>query len=50
MIARNPALKPADVRQILMRTAKDLGAKGRDREFGAGLINALQAVRSARSR
>jgi subtilisin family serine protease len=50
MIERNPALKPADVRRILMRTAKDLGAKGRDREFGAGLVNAFQAVRQARSR
>jgi hypothetical protein len=31
-----------------MRTAKDLGPKGRDREFGAGLVNAFQAVRAAR--
>ena len=48
LIERNPALKPGDVRRILMHTAKDLGPKGRDREFGAGLVNAFQAVRAAR--
>jgi subtilisin family serine protease len=48
LIERNPALKPADIRRILMRTAKDLGPKGRDRDFGAGLVNAFQAVRAAR--
>jgi len=44
MIERNPSLTPADVRKILMSTAKDLGPKGKDRDFGAGLVNALQAV------
>ena len=48
LIERNPALKPGDIRRILMRTAKDLGPKGRDREFGAGLVNAFHAVRAAR--
>jgi subtilisin family serine protease len=50
LMERNPALKPADIRRILMRTAKDLGPKGRDREFGAGLVDAFQAVRSARTK
>src|SRR5204862_4394289 len=50
LIERNPSLKPADVRRILMRTAKDLGAKGRDPEFGAGLVNAFEAVRAARAK
>jgi hypothetical protein len=27
-----------------MRTAKDLGPRGRDRDFGAGLVNAFAAV------
>jgi hypothetical protein len=31
-----------------MATAKDLGPKGRDRDFGAGLVNALQAVTAAK--
>ena len=36
LIERNPALTPADMRRILMSTAKDLGPKGRDSGFGAG--------------
>jgi subtilisin family serine protease len=48
LIERNPGLTPADVRRILMATAKDLGPKGRDRDFGAGLVNALQAVTAAK--
>jgi subtilisin family serine protease len=44
LIERNPSLTPGDVRKILMDTAKDLGPKGRDRDYGAGLVNALQAV------
>jgi subtilisin family serine protease len=44
LIERNPSLTPADVRRILMRTAKDLGPRGRDRDFGAGLVNAFAAV------
>jgi hypothetical protein len=36
------------VRGILMATAKDLGPKGRDSLYGAGLADALGAV-SARS-
>jgi subtilisin family serine protease len=47
LIERNPSLTPADVRRILMATAKDLGPKGKDRDFGAGLVNALQAVTAA---
>jgi hypothetical protein len=50
MIERNPSLTPADVRRILMSTAKDLGPKGKDRDFGAGLVNALQAVMAAKPR
>jgi Subtilase family len=50
MLERNPALTPADVRRILMRTAKSLGPKGREREFGSGLVDALAAVQAARPR
>jgi subtilisin family serine protease len=48
LIERNPALTPDDVRRILMRTAKALGPKGSDRDFGAGLVNAFRAVSSAK--
>ena len=49
LIERNPNLTPKDVRRILMRTAKHLGPRGSEREFGAGLVNALQAVTAAKS-
>jgi subtilisin family serine protease len=50
MLERNPSLTPSDVRRILMATAKDLGPKGRDPGFGAGLVDALKAVTAAGSR
>jgi subtilisin family serine protease len=50
LIERNPSLTPAEVRKILMDTAKDLGPKGRDRDFGAGLVNALRALAAIRPR
>jgi hypothetical protein len=47
MLERNPKLTGKEVRAILMRTALDLGPKGRDRLYGAGLVDALQAVTAA---
>jgi hypothetical protein len=44
MLERNPALKPDEVRAILMKTARDLGAPGRDDLFGAGEADAYAAV------
>ena len=44
MLERNPALKPDEVRAILMRTARDLGSPGRDDQFGAGEADAFAAV------
>ena len=44
MLERNPALKPDDVRAILTKTARDLGAPGRDDLFGAGEADAYAAV------
>jgi subtilisin family serine protease len=44
LIARNPALTPGAVQAILMRTAKDLGPKGRDDAYGAGLVDAYEAL------
>jgi hypothetical protein len=44
MLERNPALKPGELRAILMKTARDLGALGRDDLFGAGEADAFAAV------
>src|SRR6266852_5737025 len=44
MLERNPALKPGEVREILMKTARDLGSPGRDDLFGAGEADAFAAV------
>ena len=47
MIERNPALKPSEVREVLTRTAQDLGPPGRDDQFGAGKADAFGAVSAA---
>ncbi|HXO68324.1 MAG TPA: S8 family serine peptidase, partial [Bradyrhizobium sp.] len=44
MMERNPQLKADEVRAILTRTARDLGAPGRDDLFGAGEADAFLAV------
>jgi subtilisin family serine protease len=46
IIARKPNITPDALRKILMTTATDLGPKGRDDQFGAGLANAYRAVQS----
>lgn len=47
LIERNPALKPSDIRDVLTRTAQDLGPPGRDDQFGAGKADAFSAVAAA---
>jgi hypothetical protein len=49
MLERNPSLKPDEVRAILMKTARDLGAPGRDDLFGAGEADAYAAVSAVTS-
>jgi subtilisin family serine protease len=47
MLERDPTLRTTDIRRILEETATDLGPRGKDAQFGWGLINpqkALQAV------
>jgi subtilisin family serine protease len=44
MLERNPALKPDEVRALLMKTARDLGSPGRDDLFGAGEADAFAAI------
>jgi subtilisin family serine protease len=44
MLERNGDLTPDKIRDILLATAKDLGPKGRDVMFGAGLADAYGAL------
>lgn len=46
MFERKPDLSPDDVRRVLTATATDLGPKGIDDQFGAGLVDAYGAVSS----
>jgi len=47
MLERNPALKPDEIRGILIATARHLGARGRNNDFGAGLVDPREAVEMA---
>lgn len=47
MMARNPALTPAQIESILKSTAVDLGTSGRDDYYGSGRINAAAALQAA---
>jgi serine protease len=44
VLAVDPTLTPDEVEAVLFATAEDLGAPGRDDQFGHGLVNALAAV------
>jgi subtilisin family serine protease len=44
LLSRKPNMTPDEVRDILMSTARDLGPKGRDDQFGAGLVDAMAAL------
>lgn len=45
----NPGLKPAQVKEILERTADDKGTPGWDESFGHGRVNAAKAVAMAKA-
>jgi hypothetical protein len=47
---RKPDLTPDATKNVLMSTAHDLGPKGRDAQFGAGLMDANQAILSVNGR
>ena len=44
VIERNPGIAADEVKRVLEATAKDLGPRGKDDQFGAGRIDAYQAV------
>jgi subtilisin family serine protease len=47
VLERHPGVRPEEVRDILTRTARDLGSPGRDDLFGAGEADAYAAVQAA---
>ncbi|MES2970883.1 MAG: S8 family serine peptidase [Patescibacteria group bacterium] len=47
LLAKNPALTNEQLRQIIRTQANDLGAAGKDRDFGYGRINAANAMSAA---
>lgn len=49
MLERNPALRPDELRAVIMKTARDLGSPGRDDLFGAGEADACAAVEAVTS-
>lgn len=44
LLSRRPALSPQEVRGLLTASAKDLGSKGWDIEFGSGRLDAVAAL------
>lgn len=47
VLERNSGLSPDGLRRVLLATARDLGPKGRDKDFGVGLADAYRAALSA---
>jgi subtilisin family serine protease len=50
LLARNPQLKPADIRRLLTSTASRLGAGASSRDFGAGLVDPSKAIEAVAAR
>ena len=44
LLERKPGLDPDPLKEALQNSAKDLGPKGRDDQFGAGLADAYQGI------
>jgi hypothetical protein len=44
ILERKPDMSPDALRKILLSSAKDLGPRGKDDQFGAGLADAYQAI------
>jgi len=49
MLSVNPQLNSWQVKELMESTCVDIGPKGRDAQFGAGLLDALAAVRAAKT-
>ena len=49
MVQANPALNTAQAKDILEKTATDLGTAGKDNTYGSGRINVVDAVNASQS-
>ncbi len=49
MLEANPDLTPWEAREILVTTARDIGAPGEDAQSGAGMVDAYRAVGQVRA-
>ncbi|MBM3526456.1 MAG: peptidase S8 [Alphaproteobacteria bacterium] len=49
ILERKPDLTPDAVRKVLLSNAKDLGPRGKDDQFGAGLVDAYSSILSLES-
>jgi subtilisin family serine protease len=47
LLAQKPTRTPEEIRAILVQTAKHLGPKGSETQFGAGLVDPLKALKAA---
>ncbi|AZR72129.1 peptidase S8 [Anoxybacter fermentans] len=47
MLDANPSLTPGDIKNILMNTAVDWGPAGKDIDYGAGRLQAYEAIKAA---
>jgi subtilisin family serine protease len=47
VVAKNPGLSPAQVRDILEQTARDKPAGGRDDQYGFGIVDPVAALKAA---
>ena len=44
LIAHKPSLTPEEIRALLVKTAKHLGSRGTNPQYGAGLVDPLKAL------
>ncbi|MEZ5163645.1 MAG: hypothetical protein R2688_07820 [Fimbriimonadaceae bacterium] len=49
MFSANQEMNPWQVKRIMEETCKDMGDPGRDYVHGAGVVQALEAVRKAKA-
>ncbi|MFQ5730998.1 MAG: S8 family serine peptidase [Planctomycetaceae bacterium] len=49
MLSVNPELNPWEVKRLMVSSCRDIGPKGWDETYGAGLLDAAGAVRAAKS-